>query len=157
MSLLVRLLAITCAFLAVFAKPHITEAEKNAFVSHVKTNTSGLYFVDLKTDASDEAEDQDTKAKRAVADPALLLLPLFCYAIYAADEETTVKCVVGREPGRPCDEPGAQKFFFDVKRGICQPFYYKGCGGNENRHDSRAECEKTCKGSKLAPAAPVEW
>ncbi|CAJ0561203.1 unnamed protein product, partial [Mesorhabditis spiculigera] len=64
-----RLLAITCVFLAVFAKPHITEAEKNAFVSHVKTNTSGLYFVDLKTDASDEAEDQDTKAKRAVADP----------------------------------------------------------------------------------------
>ena len=36
------------------------------------------------------------------------------------------------------------KWYFDRSLKICKPFYYKGCGGNENRFDSWDECEEKC-------------
>ncbi|ELU10763.1 hypothetical protein CAPTEDRAFT_115381, partial [Capitella teleta] len=36
------------------------------------------------------------------------------------------------------------RFYFDNQKGKCKKFYYGGCGGNENRFDSKSECKKTC-------------
>ena len=43
----------------------------------------------------------------------------------------------------PCDEKIAS-WHFDSRAKICRPFYFSGCGGNENRFESRAACEKSC-------------
>ena len=31
--------------------------------------------------------------------------------------------------------------------GLCQPFYYGGCEGNDNRFESTEECEERCLGT----------
>ena len=35
-------------------------------------------------------------------------------------------------------------WYFNSKLKSCRPFYYSGCGGNENRFDSLEECEEAC-------------
>uniref|UniRef100_A0A6P7FMS6 Inter-alpha-trypsin inhibitor heavy chain H3-like n=1 Tax=Diabrotica virgifera virgifera TaxID=50390 RepID=A0A6P7FMS6_DIAVI len=37
-----------------------------------------------------------------------------------------------------------QAWFYDPRSAICQPFVYSGCGGNENRFDSKDDCENAC-------------
>jgi hypothetical protein len=37
-----------------------------------------------------------------------------------------------------------KRFFFNKHTCKCEPFVYGGCGGNENRHDTREECEAIC-------------
>ncbi|KAL3980101.1 hypothetical protein ACER0C_016174 [Sarotherodon galilaeus] len=36
------------------------------------------------------------------------------------------------------------KWFFDHKRSVCSRFWYSGCGGNKNRFEMQAECERVC-------------
>ena len=36
------------------------------------------------------------------------------------------------------------KWYFDKYSKKCQPFYFSGCNGNENRFDSWDECEMNC-------------
>ncbi|XP_048004950.1 amyloid-beta precursor protein-like [Leguminivora glycinivorella] len=40
-------------------------------------------------------------------------------------------------------------WFFDIVTRKCMPMYYSGCGGNENRFESQAECKAYCTGVKL--------
>jgi hypothetical protein len=49
-----------------------------------------------------------------------------------------------------------QGFGFSTTDGNCQPFVYGGCGGNDNRFGTLAECEATCGGSLSVcpPRAP---
>ncbi|CAG9833510.1 unnamed protein product [Diabrotica balteata] len=37
-----------------------------------------------------------------------------------------------------------QAWFYDPRSALCQPFVYSGCGGNENKFDSKDDCEKAC-------------
>ncbi len=37
-------------------------------------------------------------------------------------------------------------FFHDAKSGLCRPFAYGGCGGNDNRFDTRDACNAACPG-----------
>ncbi|CAJ0931213.1 unnamed protein product, partial [Mesorhabditis belari] len=77
------------------------------------------------------------------------MIELIVYAILLSATLADIDCTIGRDVGETsCGEQGAQRFFYDSKRGICQPFYYKGCGGNGNRFSSRDECMKSCKGTK---------
>jgi len=39
-----------------------------------------------------------------------------------------------------------ETWYNDPNTGICRPGYYGGCGGNENRYSSLAECQKACRG-----------
>eukprot|EP00094_Tigriopus_californicus_P009415 TCALIF_09078-PA protein Name:"Similar to Ppn Papilin (Drosophila melanogaster)" AED:0.22 eAED:0.22 QI:0/0/0/0.5/1/0.75/4/0/1231 len=43
----------------------------------------------------------------------------------------------------PCEEKQA-KWQFNSKSMSCEPFYYSGCGGNNNQFDSLQECQKSC-------------
>lgn len=45
----------------------------------------------------------------------------------------------------PCEAAFAS-WYHDANTGICRPFTYGGCGGNANRYDSRADCQKACWG-----------
>lgn len=38
-------------------------------------------------------------------------------------------------------------FFFNARTGACEEFIYGGCGGNENRFDTKKECESKCRAS----------
>jgi hypothetical protein len=39
-------------------------------------------------------------------------------------------------------------WYHDAKAGICRPFAYGGCGGNENRYESLAACQAACSGGQ---------
>ncbi|VDM57909.1 unnamed protein product, partial [Angiostrongylus costaricensis] len=60
-----------------------------------------------------------------------------------------------RDSGEFCGEPGGQRFYFDLRTKKCQPFYYKGCGGNQNRFDTKANCMMMCSNSKGSTATAI--
>lgn len=41
-----------------------------------------------------------------------------------------------------------EAWYHDPATGICRPFVYGGCGGNENRYDSLEACQKACSGGQ---------
>nr|XP_053605210.1 kunitz-type serine protease inhibitor vestiginin-3-like [Plodia interpunctella] len=41
------------------------------------------------------------------------------------------------------------RWFFDLVRRECMPMFYSGCGGNENRFNSKAECNLYCGQRKV--------
>lgn len=53
-------------------------------------------------------------------------------------------CTAPPDPG-PCNAY-FETWYHDASTGICRPTYYGGCGGNENRYASLAECQKACFG-----------
>jgi hypothetical protein len=40
----------------------------------------------------------------------------------------------------------APAYYHDVRTGLCTPFVYGGCGGNDNRFASQDDCEAACSG-----------
>ncbi|XP_077981679.1 uncharacterized protein LOC144436700 [Glandiceps talaboti] len=91
---------------------------------------------------------------------------LKCYDGYIVNGDATVICNDGEWTGTlgtcipdsveddPCCLPAdrgdctpdrpEQKWYYDCDQGICLPFKYSGCGGNENRFDSCKKCLKHC-------------
>ncbi|XP_037576185.1 kunitz-type serine protease inhibitor 6 isoform X1 [Dermacentor silvarum] len=59
---------------------------------------------------------------------------------------------------RQCDQgpdPGLCRAFlpmwwYNAKTDKCEEFIYGGCGGNDNRYETRRDCEETCSTKKLA-------
>ncbi|KAK7103879.1 hypothetical protein V1264_018685 [Littorina saxatilis] len=45
-------------------------------------------------------------------------------------------------------------YFFNSHSGQCEPFVYGGCGGNENRFQTREECERACRGATRQSHGP---
>ncbi|KAK5967734.1 Kunitz/Bovine pancreatic trypsin inhibitor domain protein, partial [Trichostrongylus colubriformis] len=75
---------------------------------------------------------------------AILLLIDFGY---------TLNCHLPRDLGYSCDEPEKKLFYYDSRIGACQPMFHRGCGGNENKFKTLAECKQKCVPSKNATKA----
>jgi hypothetical protein len=54
------------------------------------------------------------------------------------------RCRLPADSG-PC-EAAFRKYYHDARTGVCVPFIYGGCGGNDNRFDTIAECQAACRG-----------
>jgi hypothetical protein len=54
------------------------------------------------------------------------------------------RCSLPAESGQ-CDAY-FPSFFHNPETGVCEPFVYGGCGGNDNRFESAEECQATCSG-----------
>nr|CDJ84932.1 Proteinase inhibitor I2 domain containing protein [Haemonchus contortus] len=61
-----------------------------------------------------------------------------------------VDCHLPRDRGYSCDEAEKTLFYYDARIGSCQPMYHRGCGGNENKFNTVAECKKECVHPKNA-------
>lgn len=54
------------------------------------------------------------------------------------------RCNLPKEVGdSECTEKLA-RWYFSANDNKCKPFYYTGCGGNENNFDSEHSCAETC-------------
>ncbi|KAG1682368.1 Papilin [Nymphon striatum] len=51
-------------------------------------------------------------------------------------------CALGADKGS-CYQK-LKKYYFNSDKGMCQVFYYGGCGGNDNRFSSEEECQDKC-------------
>ncbi|KAJ1365018.1 hypothetical protein KIN20_025224 [Parelaphostrongylus tenuis] len=66
-------------------------------------------------------------------------------------------CMVTKDVGVECDnEPPRRMFYYDNKHKVCQPFRYRGCGGNGNRFNSAAECRESCRIGRATAKAATE-
>lgn len=80
--------------------------------------------------------------------------PVGCATVYETDPDTgctvckcvseTNRCDLDKDPG-PCTNY-VERFYFNNARGQCESFTYGGCGGNENRFGTLAECRSVCLG-----------
>ncbi|KAK6752849.1 hypothetical protein RB195_003944 [Necator americanus] len=65
-------------------------------------------------------------------------------------------CLLMKDKGTNCGEPAGQRFFFDEHTKRCQPFFYRGCGGNGNNFKTREECQKKCSNVKGQEATAID-
>uniref|UniRef100_A0A3B4GDE4 BPTI/Kunitz inhibitor domain-containing protein n=1 Tax=Pundamilia nyererei TaxID=303518 RepID=A0A3B4GDE4_9CICH len=56
-------------------------------------------------------------------------------------------CFLGKDAGDCVNY--TVRWFFDHKRSVCSRFWYSGCGGNENRFATQAECERVCLSKEI--------
>uniref|UniRef100_A0A3P9CKM1 BPTI/Kunitz inhibitor domain-containing protein n=1 Tax=Maylandia zebra TaxID=106582 RepID=A0A3P9CKM1_9CICH len=61
-------------------------------------------------------------------------------------KKMTSICFLGKDAGDCVNY--TVRWFFDHKRSVCSRFWYSGCGGNENRFATQAECERTFSGAQ---------
>ena len=58
------------------------------------------------------------------------------------DREPSYACLLPADPGR-CKALD-KKWYFNKEKGVCETFYYGGCGGNANNFGTAEECRDAC-------------
>ncbi|XP_075286761.1 collagen alpha-3(VI) chain [Opisthocomus hoazin] len=58
-------------------------------------------------------------------------------------------CLLQKDKG-PCED-FVLKWHYDPKTKSCARFWHSGCGGNENRFDTKTDCEKVCMPDNINP------
>ncbi|WKY13115.1 hypothetical protein Q1695_004156 [Nippostrongylus brasiliensis] len=61
----------------------------------------------------------------------------------------------GKDVGYDCDKPAQRMFYYDSRYKVCQPFQYRGCGGNTNRFSTASECKQTCPDAGKVKDTPI--
>ncbi|KAK5986107.1 Kunitz/Bovine pancreatic trypsin inhibitor domain protein [Trichostrongylus colubriformis] len=72
----------------------------------------------------------------------MLLLMILC----ALPFSFALDCMLPKDVGTECEQPSQRMFYYDSRYKVCQPFLYRGCGGNTNRFASSKECKEACPG-----------
>jgi len=66
--------------------------------------------------------------------------------VIVAPSADYARCYHGMAVGN-CGEQ-IERWYFNYKTGLCQPFTYTGCGGNDNNFNSTEYCNHACDGAK---------
>ncbi|XP_050354056.1 papilin isoform X4 [Nymphalis io] len=79
---------------------------------------------------------------------------------FSTIEECEQICRPNTDPCRQTPEPGnclanLYMWYYDAARDECGQFIYGGCNGNDNRFETREECEGRCKKSSTTTVASV--
>uniref|UniRef100_A0A1I7ZD50 Kunitz/Bovine pancreatic trypsin inhibitor domain protein n=1 Tax=Steinernema glaseri TaxID=37863 RepID=A0A1I7ZD50_9BILA len=78
--------------------------------------------------------------------PSTSLVLLAVLGLVASD--LPERCQQPKDVGFDCAEGEKRvRFYRDQITGVCQPLFYKGCGGNENRFESAKACREECQSS----------
>ncbi|ETN69833.1 calcium binding EGF domain protein [Necator americanus] len=65
-------------------------------------------------------------------------------------------CLLEPDPGYCNDErKGQWWFYFNSDAGVCEKFFFYGCGGNDNKFYSLHMCNKVC-GERLSPQIDID-
>ena len=64
------------------------------------------------------------------------------------------RCTLPMDSGDRCRKRTRVRYYYDEKASACQSFKYSGCGGNENRFQTNAECQSTCQDVCQLPKDP---
>uniref|UniRef100_A0A915P000 BPTI/Kunitz inhibitor domain-containing protein n=1 Tax=Meloidogyne floridensis TaxID=298350 RepID=A0A915P000_9BILA len=62
-------------------------------------------------------------------------------------------CSLPHDKGVSCSgttspKQNSKQFYYNSQTGLCQPFIYNGCEGNDNRFESASACRKACSSSE---------
>ena len=68
-------------------------------------------------------------------------------------------CFIADKCSQPAKEAGScydyvLRYSYVSSSGDCEPFYYGGCEGNDNRFESADECEAECSGAAITTTRP---
>ncbi|XP_062851497.1 collagen alpha-4(VI) chain [Trichomycterus rosablanca] len=89
---------------------------------------------DSQSEATEKKDSQlETTEKKDKEDPGQ----------QSEADQAKVKCLLDRDMGTVCSAYKA-RWYFDRNTKKCTHFWYGGCGGNNNRFLSEAECFETC-------------
>ncbi|KAH7730490.1 thrombospondin [Aphelenchoides avenae] len=75
----------------------------------------------------------------------------------AADQSAKAPEVCNQRLDEGRCEGNFDSWYYEIATGTCQPFKYTGCGGNQNRFHSKAQCEDLClRRLPSFPSRPIQ-
>ncbi|ETN72717.1 Kunitz/Bovine pancreatic trypsin inhibitor domain protein [Necator americanus] len=69
---------------------------------------------------------------------------MIVFMLCALPASLALDCLVAKDVGVECDKSAQRMFYYDSHYKVCQPFQYRGCGGNSNRFSTAQECREQC-------------